>query len=148
MTIVGDGPRINEVRYCARDLRLEEAVEFAGLLDRSGVIAGMRQADLLLHASVSEGVPNAVIEAQAAGLPVVASDVGGTREGVEVGQSALLVPSRDPRALADAVAQVAADGALRRRMGEAGVAFVREHFSLERYLDRTEEIYRQVLANA
>ena len=148
LTIVGDGPRINEVRYCARDLRLEEAVEFAGLLDRSGVIAGMRQADLLLHASVSEGVPNAVIEAQAAGLPVVASDVGGTREGVEVGQSALLVPSRDPRALADAVAQVAADGALRRRMGEAGVAFVREHFSLERYLDRTEEIYRQVLANA
>ena len=87
-------------------------------------------------------------QAQAAGLPVVASDVGGTREGVEVGQSALLVPSRDPRALADAVAQVAADGALRRRMGEAGVAFVREHFSLERYLDRTEEIYRQVLANA
>ncbi len=146
LTIVGDGERLPELRYCVRDLKLEQMVVFAGLLDRTGVVAQLARADLLMQASVSEGVPNSVIEGQAAGLPVVATDVGGTGEGVAPGASALLVPSRDPRALADAVERLVGDAALRERMGAAGVEFVRQAYGLNQYLDRTEEMYRQVLS--
>ena len=77
-------------------------------------------ADVLLHPAVSEGFGNAVLEAQAMALPVVCSDADGLAENVADGLTGFVTPRRDPVALAEALARLAADAALRRRMGTAG----------------------------
>jgi glycosyltransferase involved in cell wall biosynthesis len=99
--------------------------------------------DAFVLPSLWEGLPIAVLEAMAAGLPVVSTTVNGIPEAVEHEQSGLLVPPSDPAALADAIERVAADPALRARMGETGRRRYEEQFTLERMIDRFEELYSQ-----
>lgn len=87
--------------------------------------------DLFAMISEPAGCPNASLEAMAAGLPIVATDHGGAAEQIVHGESGLLTPRADPRALADAIAQLAEDRALRERMGKAARARVKTHFSLD-----------------
>ncbi|MCG8459465.1 MAG: glycosyltransferase [Holophagales bacterium] len=105
----------------------------------------LRQADIFLHLAVSEGFCNAVLEAQASGVPVVASDAGGLPENVANGETGILVPAREPGAAADALARLARDPDLRRRMGEAGCRRARQHFHLETQLTAFEDLYHRVL---
>lgn len=99
---------------------------FRGDLDRI-----MPAADLFVLPSFTEGLPNVVLEASAASVPVVATAVGGTPEVVDDGQSGLLVPPGDPERLAAAIDALLSDGERRRRMGAAGRRFVAEHFTFE-----------------
>lgn len=78
----------------------------------------LRAADVFVLPTYREGLPRSVIEAMATGLPVIATDIPACRELVEPGRTGLLVPPRDPRALAQAIEQLSLDGALRRRMGD------------------------------
>lgn len=88
-------------------------------------------ADVLAQSSFTEGLPNVVLEASAAGVPVVATAVGGTPEAVADGETGYLVPAGDAGALAARVARLLGDEALRRRMGERGRVRMRESFSFE-----------------
>jgi glycosyltransferase involved in cell wall biosynthesis len=88
---------------------------------------------------------NALLEAMAAGLPVVATAVGGTPDVVVDNVTGLLVPPRNPSALADALAALVRDRGLRRRMGQAGRERALRHFSLERTVERTQILYEQLL---
>jgi glycosyltransferase involved in cell wall biosynthesis len=90
-------------------------------------------------------MPNAVLEAMAAGKPVVATRVGGVPEVVDDGVTGLLVPPRDPDALADAVVRLLRDPNRMRRMGQAGLERVRRHFSVEQMVRRTEALYEELL---
>ena len=94
--------------------------------------------------SYREGLPKALIEAAAAGRPIVATDVPGCREIVEPEQNGLLVPVRDAAALATALRRLIEDSALRAQMGARGRAIAEAEFSVERVVGQTLELYRRL----
>jgi glycosyltransferase involved in cell wall biosynthesis len=124
--------------------------ERAGVADRI-TFAGFRPAESVLGAldvfvlpSWTEGMPITVLEAMAHRRPVVATTVGGTPELVLDGETGLLVPPRDPEALAEALRSLVADPQRARRLGEAGYARVAERFTVERMTTRVLEVYDEV----
>ncbi len=102
-----------------RDVVLGRRVRFLGY--RGDVADLLRAADIFTLPSHREGMPRSIVEAMLSALPVVATDIRGSREEVVDGETGLLVPVEAPRALAAALGRLARDGALRRRMGEAGL---------------------------
>jgi glycosyltransferase involved in cell wall biosynthesis len=129
---------------------LEREAERSGVADR--VEFGFRddvpklldELDVLALPSWTEGLPMAVLEAMAHARPVVATPVGGTPEVVADGETGLLVPPRDPDALAAALRRLLDDPELRRRMGEAGRRRVAERFSADAMVERVLELYEEV----
>ncbi len=119
-----------------------------GALPPAAVLEEMRGADMFLHPAVSEGFGNAVMEAQAAALPVVCTDADGLRENIADGETGFAVARRDPSALAAALARLAADRDLRRRMGEAGRRRVSEHFDPARQVDAFVALYEETITAA
>jgi glycosyltransferase involved in cell wall biosynthesis len=93
-----------------------------------------------------EGLSQALLEAMALGLPVLASNAGGNPDLVTDGQTGLLVASRDPAAWARALDHICDDLALARQLGAAGRALVRADFTLQRTAERTADVYREALA--
>jgi colanic acid/amylovoran biosynthesis glycosyltransferase len=143
--IAGDGPDSAELHAAVADLDLGGIVTILGALRRDEVRNELRRADLLVHPAVSEGFSNAVVEAQATGLPVVATDADGLPENVQAGVSGLIVPRRDTVALANAIAALAADGDLRIRMGVSGRERAVARHQMSDHLDAWEAFYRSVL---
>jgi glycosyltransferase involved in cell wall biosynthesis len=142
--LVGRGPEEAELRALATALGIAAHVQFTG--ERADVAPSLQQMDLYVQASVAEGMPNSVLEAMAAGLPVVATSVGGTPEVVVDGETGLLVPPRDPVALADAMQKLLEDRTMTDAFGRAGRARVETHFGeglmlrqVESLLDRLVE---------
>ncbi len=133
--------------------RLREIASGFGLSDRlimPGYVASAAQALEMLDVAVlpsvlEEGFPTASMEAQAAGLPMVASDIGGTGETLVPGVTGLLVPPGDAAALATALRPLLLDAGLRQRMGTAARRRVAEDFTLEGMLVKIEALYRSVL---
>jgi glycosyltransferase involved in cell wall biosynthesis len=142
--VVGEGPQRAELAAEIRRLGVTRAVGLAG--ERDDVAGLLAQADLFVLPSRSEGLPVSVLEAMAAGVPVVASAVGGVPELVEDGATGLLVPPGDPRALAAAIAKLAGDPALRRRLGAAGRRRVEARFDAASCRTAHVELYRALLA--
>ena len=106
----------------------------------------MSAADGYVMSSAWEGMPMVLLEAAAAGLPIVATTVGGNHEVVVHERTGFLVPPRDDAALASGMLRLAElSGAERRLMGERGREHIRSHYGLARVADRWEEIYRAVL---
>lgn len=143
--IIGDGPSSEAIAFAIHQFDLGDAVCLAGALSPQDVRQHLQNADVFLHPSVSEGFGNAVIEAQAAGLPVVCSDAGGLPENVADGETGFVVPRRDARALAEKLMLLARNPELRRRMGAAGRARAQSHFGSEEQLERFDELYRKAL---
>lgn len=142
--IVGDGNHLEAVAFCRHQLGLEDCTHLLGAQSRERVREEMRQADIFLHAAVSEGFCNAVLEAQAMQLPVICSDADGLPENVLDGVTGFVVPRRDPQALAEKLALLAADPGLRRRMGQAGRERVCDHFSLGQQINAFLAFYDAV----
>jgi len=105
----------------------------------------MAWADVFLHAAVSEGFCNAVLEAQAMELSVVCSDAGGLAENVSDGKSGYVTPRRCPEVVAEKLALLARDPKLRQRMGQAGRQRVMTEFGLEDQVAQFEALYANVL---
>jgi glycosyltransferase involved in cell wall biosynthesis len=135
------------ILHTARDLGLEDRVRLHGNVEAARVCGHLQRADALLHASLSEGLPNVVLEAMACALPVVATDVGGTREAVRDGVDGFVIPPRDPHAAAAALRTLWRDAELRERMGSAGRARVEAAFTIERLTDEWVELYERVVRN-
>jgi glycosyltransferase involved in cell wall biosynthesis len=125
LRIIGDGPLRQELEARVRALRLEDHVRFEGAMSRDGVARVLAEATLfalpctVLDEKRHDGLPVAILEAMAAGLPVVSTPVGGIPEVVACGENGVLVPMGDDAALAAALSELLRDEALRRRLGVA-----------------------------
>ena len=136
------------ILHTARDLGVEDRIRLHGDVPPARVCAHLQRADAFLHTSLSEGLPNVILEAMACAVPVVATDVGGTREAVRDGVDGFVVPPRDPAAAAAALATLWRDGDLRTRMGGAGRARVEAEFAIERQTQQWVDVYERVTAVA
>lgn len=140
VAIVGNGPE--RAALLSRAARLGDAVAFVEFVPPSArYLAAL---DVYVLPSAWEALPIGVLEAQACGIPQVATDVGGVREAV-VPETGLLVPPRDPTALAVALAELLSDQPRRARMAAASRARHAARFTLERMLDETAAVYDEVL---
>ena len=139
--VVGQGPLEAEIRAEHDRLGLEGCVDLLG--ERSDAIRVMSACDGFVLASNNEGLPVAVMEALALGLPVVGTEVGGMPEAVD-DTNGVLVPPRDPQALADALAALAADPERRIALAE-GARRSSARFDISRTVARVEQIYTTVV---
>ena len=146
LLLVGGGPEAGRLRRQVAAARLDGRVAFAGWLDDSARV--YPAIDLYVAPSAKEGLPLALLEAMGAGLAVVATDVPGHRDVVRDGETGLLVPAGDVKALAAAIATLIDDPDRRRRMGQAGRERVRKEFGIRPMVERTAEIYRAAAATA
>ncbi|HNP37485.1 MAG TPA: glycosyltransferase family 4 protein [Woeseiaceae bacterium] len=145
LILFGEGELEAALRAQAADLKLGEAVQFAGYRDDLDTYVGCF--DLFAHPSLAEGLGVATLKAQAAGVPVVGFAAGGVSEAVEDGATGLLVAPEDTAALAAAIARLMDDDARRGQMGAAGRVRMREEFSIEVMTRRHIELYDSVISN-
>jgi glycosyltransferase involved in cell wall biosynthesis len=139
LEIAGDGPCMADLRRTAGDLGLNDCVRFHGQV--RDVPALLRRAGLFVLPSLTEGVSLTLLEAMASGLAVVATRVGGNPEVVADGETGLLVPPRDPAALAAALLRLRRDRCERRRMEKAGRRRVERCFDVRRMTTAYEKMY-------
>ena len=128
LVIAGEGPQRDALERQVAELGLAESVRLLG--NRSDVAELLAECDVFVLSSIAEGMPVTLLEAMAARLPVVATDVGGVARVVDGNVTGTLVPAGNPRAMADALRAYVTDESLRRRHGEAGCARVAAKFSL------------------
>ena len=144
LVIAGDGPLRGALSQRASALGIANAVSFLG--HRGDVEAVLAALDVFVLSSVSEGLSNTILEAMAAGTPVVATQVGGADELVDDGVTGILVPAASPRAMADALARLLTDHGQRRTMGAAGRARVEASFNLDTMIRNYETLYVDLVA--
>jgi glycosyltransferase involved in cell wall biosynthesis len=147
VVVAGEGPSRDELKALATALKLDERVTFPGEVrheDVPGVLAGL---DIFAMPSTWEGFGVSALEASAMKLPVVASDIHGIPDVVIDGETGLLVPPADPAALADAIERLARDEGLRKRMGEAGRAYVAREYRWEDNARLMEALYDEMTAS-
>ncbi|MGH1465072.1 MAG: glycosyltransferase [Cognatishimia sp.] len=130
LTVIGDGPDRSALEQQAQDLGLANRVTFLGYKSQSEVADSLRQHDIFVLPSFAEGVPVVLMEAMAAAMPVVTTQIAGIPELVENGVSGLLVPPGDIQALTDALEELSLDGGKQMKMGAAGRAKVQKEFAL------------------
>ena len=143
LILVGDGRFREKLQQMATSLGLADSVSFVGAIPH--VAEALACADLFALPSTEEGLPGAVLEAMAMAKPVVATAVGGTPEAVKDGITGILVPSRDPEALAKAIEALLQDPDQARAMGQAGRRRIEEHFPVERMVAETEQLYEELI---
>jgi L-malate glycosyltransferase len=145
LVLVGEGPERPKIEAEIAQRRVEPQVRLLGL--RHDIARLLAAADVFLLTSISEGIPVTLIEAMAARLPVVSSDVGGVSEVIEPGKTGLVTASGDDAALARAVLRMAEDPAMRHEMGQRGRRRAEDVFSRDRmhaaYRARYEEMLRE-----
>jgi glycosyltransferase involved in cell wall biosynthesis len=143
LVIVGDGPQRAALEALALDLSIAGRVVFAG--HQADVAPWMQALDLLcLPSYANEGVPQALMQAMACGLPVVTTPVGSIEEIVTHGSTGVLVPPGDPARLRAAIAELLADPARREALGTAAHAAALARFGEDRMVDRMLEVFRSV----
>jgi len=139
----GDGPCQKELERQSKELGISKICHFVGFRhDLKEIFQAM---DLFVLPSLTEGLPNVVLEAFACAKPVVATNVGGVPEIVEDGINGILVQKESPDLLAEAIKQCLIDPGKRRSMGEAGYQKVRKEFTFESQTQKLEAIYNEVL---
>lgn len=146
VAIFGEGELRGELEAQARALGLGEGLIFAGFRPPDEVPSILKAVDVFAFPSVEEGLGSSLFDAMAAGAPIVASRAGGIPEIVRDGETGLLVPPRDPEALARAVVRLLEDRPLARRLADAARRFVRVEGTKERMVEETVAVYRSVLA--
>ena len=142
LLVVGDGPLQSELTALTHELRCESNVHFLGR--REDVPALLRASDLFVLSSLYEGTSNAVQEAMASQLAVVATDVGGMCDLIESGRTGWLIPSGAAHAMAERVLFAFRNPAQRSQIARAARRAAVEDFSLERWIERYSGLYRQL----
>jgi glycosyltransferase involved in cell wall biosynthesis len=154
LVVVGDGEDAYLLRRESARLGVGAAVEFRGRVPPAAVMDHLRDADVLVHCSITgadgdcEGVPNALVEAAATGLPVIATRHGGIGEAVVPERTGLLVPERDVEAMVVAMRRLATDRAERLRLGAHAGALMRARFDVADQVARHVALYEEVAAGA
>lgn len=143
--VLGSGGLLETTVARARRRGLADRLRYLGFVE--GARGFLPQADLFVLTSRTEGLGTSILDAMAAGIPVVSTAAGGIPEIIDDGRTGLLVPPGDPAALALAIERVLADPALGRRLADTARVGVRE-FDVQRTVERTEELYGRLLAGA
>lgn len=153
LRVVGPAPAsatgadyVRQLRLRAEALHVAQQIEWLGAQTETEVADALAQSDVLVLPSYEENAPMCVAEAMAAGVPVVATRVGGIPQWVRDGEDGLLVEPGDTAALADALTKTLTDDALRRRMGRAGRAKAMKNYTPRIVAEKTLAVYAQVLA--
>jgi len=153
LLMIGDGSLLEACQSLARGLGVADAVEFPGAMDHDGVAAAMRRARAFVQHSVrpaggdSEGTPVAVIEAQASGLPVVATRHAGIPDVVIDGETGYLVDEFDVAGMAERMLLLAGDTELARRLGAAGRRRVEDSFTMEQHIWKLWKIIEDAIGS-
>lgn len=144
LVLVGDGPLLPEVKELAHNLGIAHRVNFLG--KRLDVPQILSSAQIFVLVSKWEGLPISLLEAMRAGLPVVASDVGGVGEAVKEGHNGFLISRGDEETLRSRLQTLIVDSALRLAMGRQGRRLYESHFTVSKMLQETWKIYEEVLS--
>lgn len=144
--LLGEGALRGELEKLVVDLAISDVVRFCGSISHEQIPKYLEQMDIFVMPSLYESFGMAAIEAQAMGVPVVATNVGGIPEAVADGITGILVPPRDPDAIAQAIIQLIEDNSLRLSMSREGPRFVARCFDWEKNAGRVEELYDSLLA--
>ena len=142
LMLVGEGDMRPEMERQIRGLGLEGRIRLHGLALDPAPLYGMF--DMVVQSSRSEGLPNALLEAAAAGLPIVATDAGGTGEIVIDGVTGLLIQPGDAGALASALGRVTSDQELRARLGAAALQHAATTFGMDRFIAEFADLYEEL----
>lgn len=145
LVLVGGGSGLERARALTEALGVKQRVQFLG--DRTDVAAILSSASIFVLLSFYEGLPVSIIEAMRAGLPVVATGVGGIPEEVEHGVTGFLVPARSTADTVNALNVLLSDSALRASMGRAGRQKYEEKFTIEKMVASTYRIYETIVPN-
>lgn len=138
LTIAGGGSAEKDARMFVETNGLSERICFRGLVEGEELEAVLREADVLVLPSWREGLPNAMIEAMAAGLAVIVSNVGNVPDIITDGQEAILIPPKDVGKLENALRRIIEDEELREELGRKGHAFAAANFSVEPAVEKLE----------
>lgn len=139
--VVGDGELMEQLKQESRELAIEDQVIFMGYCD--SVSSVMKEVDVKVISSLSEGIPLTLFEAMNAGLPVVSTDVGGIKEILEEGRTGFLTPPQDPVALAEKILLLLKEGELRRTMSAAAKE-ASHQYDVTRNVRKFEAIYEEL----
>jgi glycosyltransferase involved in cell wall biosynthesis len=152
LVLVGVGDLEGELRQIAEDLGVEQHIKFAGVLSNEELNTRYREADVFVLPAIvdskgdTEGLGVVLIEALAYNTPVIASKVGGIIDIVKHRETGMLVPEKDPSALATAVVEILTNDELAMRLAEDGNRFIKEKFDWDKLAGQLHDIYEQVLA--
>ena len=144
LEIAGSGPQREKLEALAAQSGLRDHVKFLGWIDDISSI--LSRWDIFVMPSLEEGFPIAALDAMAAGLPLIATRVGGVPELIEDGTTGWLVPPRDVESLTSRLRILLSDPELRVKMGDSGYARVRDHFSTAQMTERFAELYDELLS--
>ena len=145
LTMAGSGPERQALEELACTLGVADAVTFTGRMDNEAMGAIYQSADVMINASLADNMPISILEALASGVPVVSTDVGGVPYLVEHGKTALLVPAKDPPAMANAILALLNEPARAAQIREAGIESVRQ-YTWPNVRAQLLRVYEEVLA--
>jgi starch synthase (maltosyl-transferring) len=143
LVLVGDGPERQRLEEKARALSLVDTVRFIGAVEDAGPC--YRCADAVVMPSRFEGMPLVLLEAMSAGLPVVATAVGGIAEATRQGEMAVLVPAGDPQKLSEAIRNLDVDAARARELGKRAGEWAAQAYGEDHMVETYESLYRRAL---
>lgn len=143
LVLVGDGPLRKNLEDKAKELGIINKINFLGF--RHDINELLKIFDVFVLPSITEGISLALLEAMSAGLPIVATNVGGNPEIVIDGQTGLLVPPNDPYSMSKAILKVMDDKNFAKQMGLAGKALAQKQFSIEAMVSQYEQLYQNIL---
>ena len=141
LRLAGNGPSKQKLQALVNELELNDQVHFLGFLREEEVINELHNSDLFVLASFVEGVPVSVMEAMALGVPVIATNVGGTSELVESGNTGVLVRPSDPGALAQAIIAMMDDYEFRKRIADRGRQKIEDEFDVDKESERLKTYF-------
>ncbi len=146
LIMVGDGPEFELCRELVTRQQLEQIVFMPGF--ERDAVAYLKDADFLVNPSLSEGLPNVILEAMAVGVPVIATNVGGVPELLTDNESGLLVPPSDPAALATAMLRLVDNSDLRKRFARTASQVLSTGFSFEQQFGELHDVYWEAQGHA
>ena len=146
LVFVGDGSERSRLESMVQDLNISNCVKFAGF--QEDIPAFLDKFDIFVLSSITEGIPVAMLEAMAMGVPIVATGIGGIPEVIQDNVNGLLVECRNPEMLAGAIKQLIDDNSLREKIGRAGREKIKCSFSREAICNQYEQLYVDFLRNA
>jgi len=145
LLVIGQGDIENSLKQLVQDLKLQDHVRFLSVVDKTSTVLGLM--DVFVMPSKQEGLGLSVMEAQASGLPVVASRVGGLPSLIRHGETGLLVKPNDESELSQAILQLLGDRAKALAMGQAARRFIEQEFSVDEMAEDTLRLYEHLLGS-
>jgi glycosyltransferase involved in cell wall biosynthesis len=145
LIIVGEGEQLAYLNQLSKSLGLSESVIFTGAIDSTEIPNAYSAADVFVLPSLFESFGIVLIEAQAAGKPVIGTRVGGVPEALVDGETGFLVEPGDPKPLGAAIIRVLSDENLARKMGEKGKKFVEARFSIQSAVSSVIDVYKKLV---